>query len=183
MSGTCTEANATASSPSLNAQERQFLKELRRAKRLGENIGETDPESGKSARINLLDFSEDVYDGFDREIFQGNGALESEIMLVEIESWVQEIQGEIREGDIGWDDVNGIPLELADVQAARSEEAQYMLNRGMFDFRPREESFEKTGRAPILTRWVDTDKGYMEGYKKVRCRTVAKDFKLSLIHI
>ena len=47
----------------------------------------------------------------------------------------------------------------------------------MFDFRPREESFEKTGRAPILTRWVDTDKGYMEGYKKVRCRTVAKDFK------
>ena len=98
---------------------------------------------GKSARINLLDFSEDVYDGFDREIFQGNGALESEIMLVEIESWVQEIQGEIREGDIGWDDVNGIPLELADVQAARSEEAQYMLNRGMFDFRPREESFEK----------------------------------------
>ena len=90
------------------------LKELRRAKRLG-GEGDPNPDSGKSVKIDLLDFSEDVYDGLDREIFQGNGALESEIMLAEIESWVQEVRGEILEGDIGWDNVNGIPLKLTDV--------------------------------------------------------------------
>ena len=71
----------------------------------------------------------------------GNGAIESEIMMVEIDSWVQEVRGEMLGSELGWDDVNGIPFELADIKAARAEEVQYMLDRGMFDFRPIDECF------------------------------------------
>ena len=40
---------------------------------------------------------------------------------------------------------------------------------------PRTEAFAVTGRAPVGTRWVDTDKG--DG--KLRCRLVAQELKKS----
>ncbi len=43
------------------------------------------------------------------------------------------------------------------------------------------ECWQKTGKAPVCFRWVDTDKGHYEGDRwipLVRCRVVARDFKV-----
>ena len=40
-----------------------------------------------------------------------------------------------------------------------------------------DEAFEKTGKPPISTKWVDTDKSHEVGKMNVRSRWVARDFK------
>ena len=40
-----------------------------------------------------------------------------------------------------------------------------------------EEAWRITGRAPVSTRWVDTDKGFMGDSQEIRSRMVARDFK------
>ena len=39
------------------------------------------------------------------------------------------------------------------------------------------EAYRVTGKAPISTKWVDTDKSHGTGERKVRSRWVARDFK------
>ena len=46
----------------------------------------------------------------------------------------------------------------------------------LWDIRPVGECWEKTGKAPVSVRWVDTNKG-KDGEWDVRCRLVARDFK------
>ena len=56
------------------------------------------------------------------------------------------------------------------------EEMQYMKGK-TFKIVKRAEAFEKTGKPPISTKWVDTDKSHGVGEMKVRSRWVARDFK------
>jgi len=65
---------------------------------------------------------------------------------------------------------------LEKVRVARNEEVTYMQGRKLWVLRPTSESFEKTGKAPVSVRWVDTNKGDEVDYD-VRCRLVGRDFK------
>ena len=75
-----------------------------------------------------------------------------------------------------WDDVRGGELPVEEVQAARREEVQFMVKRGIWDVRPVSECWNMTGSGPVSVRWVDTNKG-APGEMLVRSRLVARDFK------
>jgi len=124
---------------------------------------------------------------------QGSQEVEMDISLVEnwtnlkndALSWVNEIIHEVEDcGESGeeadlegaWDDVHGgeLPLEL--VKDARHEEVGYMQGRHIWTVTSVSECWEKTGKAPVSVRWVDTNKGG-PGEMNVRCRLVARHFK------
>ena len=80
------------------------------------------------------------------------------------------------DGRWAWDDVNDMELPLDKVEEARQEEMDHMKGK-TFKVVKKKESYDKTGKAPISTRWVDTDKTHGEGEMLVRSRWVARDFK------
>ena len=47
----------------------------------------------------------------------------------------------------------------------------------MFEYVPEHVCWERTGRAPVSTKWVETEKVDDEGEQMVRCRLVGRDFK------
>ena len=75
-----------------------------------------------------------------------------------------------------WDDVKG--AELLFVKATRKEEVGYMQGRNLWGLRSIKECWERTGKAPVSVRWVDTNKGnqWEDGWE-IRCRLVGRDFK------
>jgi hypothetical protein len=85
----------------------------------------------------------------------------------ELETWAEEY---------AWDDVNGGELPLDKVRAARQEEMNHMKGH-TFVVVKKAEAYRVTGRGPISTKWVDTDKSHGEGEMLVRSRFVARDFK------
>ena len=58
-----------------------------------------------------------------------------------------------------WDDVTGEELNQRGVSDARKEEVQGIRRFGVYTKVPIKESWDKTGRAPIKTRWIDINKG------------------------
>ena len=76
-----------------------------------------------------------------------------------------------------WDDLNGVELPMKNVVEARTEEMQHMINEKKFEIRTEEECWRVTGKGPISTKWVDTDKSHGQGKLDVRSRWVARDFK------
>ena len=78
--------------------------------------------------------------------------------------------------EYAWDDVNDIPLPLDKVKEARLEEMGHMKGR-IFKVVKKDEAWKVTGKAPISTKWVDTDKTHGTGEPMVRSRWVARDFK------
>ena len=76
----------------------------------------------------------------------------------------------------GWKrGVKGGGLKYKEVVEARREEIEFMMKRGIWDLKPIQECWEKTGRGPTGVRWVDTNKG-SEERTDVRSRLVARDF-------
>ncbi|CAK0860922.1 unnamed protein product [Prorocentrum cordatum] len=75
-----------------------------------------------------------------------------------------------------WGDVNGGWLDPAGVRAARQEELAWMKHREVFEPSDEETCGRLTGRAPLRTRWVDTNKGD-EQRPKYRSRLVAMEIK------
>jgi hypothetical protein len=71
------------------------------------------------------------------------------------------------------DDVHGGLLDLGKVREARSEEIEFMKSRCIWKEVPTQECWEKSGKAPVTVKWVDTEK--LGGV--VRSRLVARDFK------
>ena len=78
--------------------------------------------------------------------------------------------------EYAWDDVNNIPLPMHLVKEARSEEMAHMKG-SIFKIVKRAEAWRVTGKAPITTKWVDTDKTHGTEDPLVRSRWVARDFK------
>ena len=75
------------------------------------------------------------------------------------------------------DDVTGKVLNREAVDEARREEIQFMKKIGVYKEVPITECIKKTGKGPMSTRWVDTDKGKDLG-ELIRSRLVARDFKV-----
>ena len=75
-----------------------------------------------------------------------------------------------------WDDVKNQRLDVKKVRAARHEEIQYMLKKGIWREVDIQECWDRTGRAPVSVKWVDTDKGH-DGEENIRSRLVARDFR------
>lgn len=75
--------------------------------------------------------------------------------------------------EYAFDDVHGGILDLSKVKEARSEEVEYMKNREIWREVPLQECWDRTGRAPVSVKWVDTKK--LGGV--IRSRLVARDFK------
>ena len=75
-----------------------------------------------------------------------------------------------------WDDVRGGWLIESMVSDARKEEMEFVRRRGVYERRPYEEAKQRTGKAPIRLRWVDTNKGTPE-VPNYRSRIVAMEVK------
>jgi len=86
------------------------------------------------------------------------------------------LQGHHEMEEYAWDDVNDIRLPLELVRKAREEEMTHMKGK-IFKVVKKPEAWERTGRAPISTKWVDTDKTHGTGEPVVRSQWVARDFK------
>jgi hypothetical protein len=86
------------------------------------------------------------------------------------------LQGHDFQEEFAWDDVNDIRLPLELVRKARAEEMSHMKGK-IFKVVKKAEAWARTGRAPISTKWVDTDKTHGTGEPVVRSRWVARDFK------
>lgn len=84
----------------------------------------------------------------------------------EDEDWAEEV----------FDTKTGDLLDPDRVRVAREEELKFMDDFGIFEDSTVELCYEKTGKPPIDTKWVDVDKG-AEVKPEVRSRLVARDFK------
>ena len=87
---------------------------------------------------------------------------------------VQQVSEE--EEEYAWDDVNNFELPMNLVREARKEEMTHMMGK-IFKVVKKSEAYRVTGKGPISTKWVDTDKSHGNGDMLVRSRWVARDFK------
>ena len=102
---------------------------------------------------------------------------EMSIDQVMAEEWMESEQAEEEKvQEYAWDDVNDMELPIEKVREARREEMKYMKGK-TFKVVKRSEAYTVTGKSPISTRWVDTDKSHGNGEMLVRSRWVARDFK------
>ena len=74
--------------------------------------------------------------------------------------------------EAAWDDITGEEIDATRLNAARALEMQCSGQLDVFDKVEIAEWWEKTGRAPISTRWVDHDRG-----TKYISRWAARQFK------
>ncbi len=74
-----------------------------------------------------------------------------------------------------WDDTRGGWLNPVLAAAARAEEMEYIRRHRVYHRVPRSEALRDSGRQPIKTGWVDTNKGSPEK-PLIRSRWVANKF-------
>ena len=67
------------------------------------------------------------------------------------------------------------------VKKGRHEELEYFHKYGVYNVVPRSKCYEETGKTPVTTRWVDTNKGD-DVSPDVRCRLVARQVKTHADH-
>jgi hypothetical protein len=74
-----------------------------------------------------------------------------------------------------WDDVKKRELDYGKVMVARGTEVDYIRKSKLYNKVPRAKCWEETGKAPIKSGWVDTNKGD-EDCPNYRSRWVGKEF-------
>ena len=77
-----------------------------------------------------------------------------------------------------YDDVSNEPLIFKLVQSARKEELEYFKTMKVYEYATVDECRKVTGKAPIGTRWIDTNKGD-QAKPNYRSRLVAKEYKVN----
>ena len=82
---------------------------------------------------------------------------------------------EISKQMLAFGDVSGEQLDPGLVQQARAEEIMYYEKMGVYKKVPKQECYNRTGKAPIQVRWIDVNKGD-RAHPNYRSRLVAKDF-------
>ena len=103
---------------------------------------------------------------------------EMNIDLILKQEWIDNEKGEQDQmNEYAWDDVNDMELPIEKVRDARTEEMKYMKGK-TFKVVKKSDACRVTGKGPISTKWVDTDKGHGNGEMLVRSWWVARDFKL-----
>ena len=111
------------------------------------------------------------------QVEQTSKKRQSDMSLDELEASIGQIICDFDGNEVAWDDVNvNIELPIEGVREARTEEMSHMKGK-VFKVVKKSESYEKTGKAPKSTKWVDTDKSHGQGTMLVRSRWVARDFK------
>lgn len=76
--------------------------------------------------------------------------------------------------DLHHDELTGEALPTSLVTAAREEECTFMESWGVWEEVPVAVCWQRTGRRPIGTRWVDVNKGD-KSHPDVRCRLVVQE--------
>ena len=76
------------------------------------------------------------------------------------------------------DDVHGTPLNEKKVMEARGKEMEYFRKMKVYVKTTLKECWDQTGQAPIMVRWVDTDKNCDPNDPNYRSRLVAMQFKV-----
>ena len=109
--------------------------------------------------------------------FEGN----EEVFEVEIDDNNQHLDVQDLSGQEGeWTEMD--PQEEIDKKLAEEgvkDEVDYMVKKlNMFEFGTLEEAWERGGKAPTTTKWVKGWKFDDDGKKFMRCRLVARDFKV-----
>ena len=66
------------------------------------------------------------------------------------------------------DDVNGGPLDLREVKAARQKEIQYLWDMEVYEYSTEAEARARSERNPVGLKWIDTNKCSAEA---PRCRS------------
>ena len=85
---------------------------------------------------------------------------------------VEEFEEETLE--VAWDGVSGAELDPKLVKKARAEEVEYVHKMNLYDKVPTSECYQKTGRAPIIVRWIVINKGDKQ-QPNYRSRLVARE--------
>ena len=87
---------------------------------------------------------------------------------------VQAVENGMEESEVArmFDDLTGLDLDPREVKEARKEEMAFVKGLRVYEEKPIEECWERTGKNPIGTRWVDILEGAL-----TRSRWVAQDFK------
>ena len=75
---------------------------------------------------------------------------------------------------IACDDVSGAELDPGKVKRARPEEVEYVKEMRLYDKVPIAQYYQKTGRVPIIVRWIDINKGDVQS-PNYRSRIVARE--------
>ena len=75
-----------------------------------------------------------------------------------------------------FDSVTGMPLDVAKVQEARSEEMKWVEKQKLYEVVDESVCWEETGRAPIGLKWVDRNKGDSV-HENYRSRLVVREIK------
>ena len=81
-----------------------------------------------------------------------------------------------RTGDCVWDSVYGQPLDFEGVLRARSEELEEFAKHTVYHKVPIQECYERTGKEPIGTKWVDINKVDTDN-PEYRSRLVAMEIR------
>ena len=98
-------------------------------------------------------------------------------ILGEENDYEGEIQGFFLGGvEEYFDSRSGKQLDPKKVREARAEEMDFVKRIRVYDEADLAECYEKTGAAPVSTKWVDGNKG-TEEEQDIRCRWVARVFK------
>ena len=80
------------------------------------------------------------------------------------------------QNEIFLDSVSGQPLEEALVRLARAKEMDYFESKKVWEKRPRQEAYDRCGKAPISVKWIDTNKGG-DDCPNHRSRLVAREIR------
>ena len=87
---------------------------------------------------------------------------------------ISNVREELEDWRKYWDDMSGQELDAGMTRAARAEEICEIHKMGVYEKVTIEECLRETGRMPIGTRWVDTNKGDLKS-PKIRSRLVAQE--------
>ena len=139
----------------------QEAKREKKAKRKAES--EIVGEEGQESKVIVMEdkgkrkAEDDALEGQDND---GDIQINLLEVIELIDKWVQEVQDEMVDEELeAWDDVNGGGLPINEVGLARKEELDFMKKRNIWGLAPTSECWEKTNKAPVSVRWVDTNKG------------------------
>ena len=113
----------------------------------------------KNRTVNMIEKKDSHREEIVRKIMRGmakgmrtqgrlNPGEEGAVMAVEENNW-----------ETFYDNLSGSMLDPETVRRARKEEIAEVHKHRVYTKVPLEECYEKTGKAPIGTRWVDVNKG------------------------
>ena len=75
---------------------------------------------------------------------------------------------------LAWDDLTGMKLDGNKVKEVRAKEIQYVRTMDLYEKVLIQQCYERTGKGPISTRWIDINKGDQKN-PNYRSRLVARE--------